>query len=134
MTPTLVDTSVWVRYLRNVPGRAADELEKAFSRPSEIRICAPIRMELEMADDVPSRRRARRSYLGFESILSEDADFDEAARIFNDARRSGYTIRSRIDLLIAAIAGRAGVRLVHCDSDFDRIAEVRPEYQIESWL
>jgi predicted nucleic acid-binding protein len=51
-------------------------------------------------------------------------DFRAAAEIHRAVRRTGRTIRSSVDCLIAAIALRHDVELLHKDVDFEVIAEV----------
>lgn len=51
-------------------------------------------------------------------------DCRAAAAIYRATRRSGRGVRNRIDCLIAAIAIRAGVTLIHKDADFESVAEV----------
>ena len=46
----------------------------------------------------------------------------EAAEIYRQGRKSGYTIRSSIDCLIAAIAIENDVPVWHKDRDFSFIA------------
>ncbi len=50
----------------------------------------------------------------------------EAARIFFECRRRGFTVRSSVDCLIAALVLEADAELLHDDDDFERIAKVRP--------
>jgi len=52
--------------------------------------------------------------------------FLEAAQLFRSARRSGLTVRSGFDCLIAACALRNGLTVAHCDRDFDLLARVSP--------
>jgi predicted nucleic acid-binding protein len=49
---------------------------------------------------------------------------ENAVRLYRAARRSGLTIRSSLDCLIAACAVRADVELVHRDRDFAALARV----------
>ena len=51
-------------------------------------------------------------------------DFRTAAALARAVRRSGHTVRSLTDCLIAAIALRHGTIVWHCDQDYARIAEV----------
>jgi len=48
--------------------------------------------------------------------------FLEGARIYQQGRRSGHTIRSSVDCLIAAIAIENDVPVWHRDRDFSNIA------------
>jgi hypothetical protein len=58
--------------------------------------------------------------------VDEPSDFEVAAAIYRECRRSGRTVRRLPDCLIAAIALRSGARLLHRDADYDAIAEVVP--------
>jgi predicted nucleic acid-binding protein len=51
--------------------------------------------------------------------------FEQAAGIYRDCRRRGFTIRKTIDCLIAATCLENEVELYHNDRDFDIIARVR---------
>lgn len=65
------------------------------------------------------RLLARASLLPTESI-----DFDTAAAIYRSCRSHGRAVRKLIDCLIAAVALRANVPLLHMDQDFTTIAAV----------
>jgi predicted nucleic acid-binding protein len=49
-------------------------------------------------------------------------DFEQAAAIYRRCRRSGETVRALTDCLVAAIAIRSGIDVLHADRDFDVIA------------
>jgi len=53
-------------------------------------------------------------------------DFRRAAELHRSARRSGITIRSTVDCLIASVCIRERVPILHADRDFDRLALVSP--------
>lgn len=55
-------------------------------------------------------------------IAIEPRDFDSAASLYIQCRRRGETVRKLIDCLIAAVAIRADVPLLHQDSDFETLA------------
>ena len=59
-------------------------------------------------------------------LPSEAVDFEDAAAIYRACRRGGETVRKLIDCLIAAIAIREGVPLLHSDNDFVVIARRAP--------
>lgn len=48
----------------------------------------------------------------------------DAATIFRGCRSAGVTVRSRTDCLIAAVAIRTGLPLIHHDRDVGHIARV----------
>ena len=49
-------------------------------------------------------------------------DWLDAARIYRRIRRQGETVRSQVDALIAAVAIRLDVPVLHRDRDYDTIA------------
>jgi hypothetical protein len=55
-----------------------------------------------------------------------------AARIFFECRRSGLTVRSAADCLIAQIAIENDLALLHNDRDFEAIQRVRPLKTVSS--
>jgi predicted nucleic acid-binding protein len=117
----LVDTSVWINFLRGqMPQRPGEDELLLFST------CGPIIQEvMQGLTDTPRRASFRDSLLAlprFADPIPADL-YLEAAEIFRDGRRRGYTIRSSIDCLIAAIAIRHQVPVWHSDRDFDVIAK-----------
>ncbi len=79
-----------------------------------------------------TRVRADRS-LGYERLLTEDEDWGRAVGL-QEALWHGGRVRAvgMPDLLIAAVAERSGVTVLHYDSDFDLIASVS-SYQ-SAWV
>ena len=108
----LVDTSIWIDLLvdpRRVPDAAA--------RSSEFVTCGPIVQEVLQGLDVKRHESAglRDSFLELPRLcdpLPIDL-FVEGARIYAEGRGRGYTIRSGVDCLIAAIAIRSEIELWH---------------------
>ena len=56
----------------------------------------------------------------------ERAAFEDAVDLYRVARRTGLTVRSSVDRLIAVCAVRNDLTLLHRDRDFDRIARIAP--------
>src|SRR5450756_1607094 len=54
-------------------------------------------------------------------------DFHAAAAVYRTGRARGYTVRSLVDCLIAVVAARHGVTLLHRDADFDTLDACLPE-------
>jgi predicted nucleic acid-binding protein len=53
-------------------------------------------------------------------------DYESAAMLFRSCRREGATVRKLIDCLIAAVAIRNDVPVLHHDADFDVLARYTP--------
>jgi hypothetical protein len=124
----LVDTSAWVEHLR-ATGSATDEwLQAAIVSDESLLTTGVVTMELLAgARDDLHADRLRRLLARWPAVpVDEPSDFEVAAAIYRECRRSGRTVRRLPDCLIAAIALRSGARLLHRDADYDAIAEVVP--------
>jgi predicted nucleic acid-binding protein len=63
--------------------------------------------------------------LRFETVPTIQADFDRAAAVMLALSRAGQHRSAALpDLLIAAVAERRGLAIIHYDQDFDRISEI----------
>jgi predicted nucleic acid-binding protein len=121
----LVDTSVWIEVFRR-PARlrlpAVVDLE-------EVATCLPIVQEvLQGFRDEAAYRTAREAMLALpcvESPLRAEL-FVEAAGLHRAARRSGLTVRSGVDCLVAVCALRHDLEVLHRDRDFGVLARVAP--------
>ena len=72
-------------------------------------------------------------YLSSQTILlpmDGTATHVDAARIYFDARKKGFTPRSSVDCLIAQLAIERKRPLLHDDKDFQIIRKVRPELKL----
>jgi predicted nucleic acid-binding protein len=129
----LVDTSVWVGYLRGDERPAVARLAELLDRGTPVAVTAVVAQELlqGVASGAAFDRLER--YLASQWRL-EPADpwqaAVEAARTFGACRAAGVTVRSTLDCLIARIAIEHGVALLHDDRDFDLIASVVPELRL----
>ena len=120
----LIDSSAWIEYFRATGTSAAVEVRRLLSEEADhVAMCEPVAMEiLSGARDDNAYARLERLVNGMPSLKVDDSiDFRAAAEIYRGARRTGRTIRSINDCLIAAVAIRHGARIVHRDSDFDVI-------------
>jgi len=123
----LIDTSAWIEYFRATGSTAALEVRRLLSDESDqVVTCEPIAMEvLAGAPNDETYRKLERLLNGLSSLEVETAtDFRSAADIYRTARRTGKTIRSINDCLIAAVALRHGARVAHRDADFDVITAI----------
>jgi hypothetical protein len=64
-------------------------------------------------------------------LPTESIDYDTAAALYRSCRGQGKTVRKLIDCLIAAVAIRAKVPVLHVDAEFTTIAAVT-ELRIDS--
>ena len=103
----LVDTSVWIDYLRGTDTAHVAFLDSLLTNPLATGITDGIYMEiLQGASDAPAFERLR-SYFSGQRIYRFDDPFEShtaAARLYVDARKRGFTIRSSMDCLIARCA------------------------------
>ena len=121
----LVDTSAWIELFRR-PARL--DLE-AFGGLDQVVTCLPVLQEVLQGFRAESAYRlAREAMLALpivESPLPQER-FVEAAELHRAARRGGFTVRSRVDCLIAACAIRHGLTVLHRDRDFAALAKISP--------
>ena len=123
----LVDTSVWVDYIRGGDDAHVGFLRDLLSNPVAVSINHVIYMEiLQGARDAASYTKLKDHFLhqrfvGFEEPL---ASHEAAARMYFDCRRRGVTVRSGVDCLIAQCAMESELTLLHHDRDFVRMATV----------
>lgn len=129
----LVDTSVWVDYLRGnatPPVRALKELLGG----EQIVGVAPIILQevLQGADSEERFEKWRKYFTGLCCYTVKDpvASHVEAARMYQSCRRAGKTPRSSNDCLIARIAVEHALVLLHDDRDFEVIAAVTPALRL----
>jgi hypothetical protein len=119
----LVDTSVWIEVFRV---RSPLDLEAVVDF-DDVATCLPVIQEvLQGFRDEAAYRRARDAMLALpvvESPLAEDV-FVQGVDLYRSARRSGLTVRSSADCLIAACAIRHDLEVLHRDRDYTALAEV----------
>lgn len=117
----LVDTSAWIEFLRDTGSPTCLRVDEALV--GEIAICEAIRMEvLAGGRDGPHMEGLRRLLARAVMISIEPGDFDHAATLYRVCRRRGETVRKLIDCLIAAVAIRADVPVLHNDADYETLA------------
>ena len=121
----LVDSSAWIEYTRDTGSPVCRELHAIAD--DEIAICGVIRME------VLAGARSEKELRDLEAVLEraseiaiEPADYMSAAELFRQCRRHGETVRSMIDCIIAAVAIRVDIPILHQDGDFEALARHTP--------
>lgn len=117
----IVDTSVWIEYLRPGASDAGDHLAEMITRGERIVVPETVILELLSGptDELVAARR-RRMLESFEIAPTEPvADSLRAASLQRECRRAGDTVRSLGDCLIAAVALRMVMPVLHRDRDFE---------------
>lgn len=122
----LVDTSVWVEFLRGSASRATSYLEERLGREEpRLAVTEPVLMEV-LAGAGPGSVDRLEHLLHSQELLTVDAalDYHLAADLYRRVRATGRTVRSLNDCLIAAVALRHDATVAHRDADFVVIAQV----------
>jgi hypothetical protein len=120
---TLVDTSVWVDFLRGTDSPERRALHRLIEGEEDVAVTEIILTEILQGIKDDRDFRATRDYLlefpiyrprGTETYL-------EAARIYRGCRKRGKTVRKTVDCIIAAICIENGLVILHKDADFDAL-------------
>ena len=118
---TFIDTSAWVEFLRDTGSPVCERVDRLLG--ARIASCHPVHMEVLAGARDDGHLSELRGLLARTRLLpTTPADYDVAAGIYRTCRRQGSTVRKLIDCLIAAVAIREGVPILHADADFDVIA------------
>jgi predicted nucleic acid-binding protein len=129
----LVDSSVWIAYLRGDNLAEVELLTNALKKEEPVWLAPPILQEVLQGADGPDR------FIRWDRVLGElpmvfAPDNREAARraahLYARCRWAGVTPRSANDCLIATHAIISAMPLLHRDRDFDLIAGVEPRLML----
>jgi hypothetical protein len=116
----VVDTSVWVDFLRNLHTAQTEWLDENLDDPdiglTDLSFCEVLQGERTDA----SFEQVRRALLEFTVYSTGGTELAvESAAHYRFLRRHGVTIRTTVDCLIATFCIRQGHHLLHNDRDFD---------------
>ena len=118
----LVDTSAWIEFLRDAGFPVCQRVDDLLA--TEIATCDVVRMEvLAGARDEQHLQQLRRLLARASTLPTEPVDYDAAAALYRTCRQRGHTVRKLIDCLIAAVAIRGNIPILHKDADFDILAQ-----------
>src|SRR6202521_5258316 len=121
----IVDTTVWIDYLRGVQNKETDYFDRALGRQRfgmpDLILCET----LHGIGDENTFVRVLRELRKFEVFETGGEELAvEAARNFGSLRQRGRTVRKTIDCLIATFCLLHGHSLLHRDRDFDHFEQV----------
>lgn len=124
----LVDSSVWIDFLRGVSNSQSNQLAAwLLEAQAELAIADLVIFEVMRGIGNPREKRRAKSLLltmtvveigGVENAL-------QAAEHYSQLRAQGYTIASPIDVLQASFCIAFGHILLHRDADFDVLGSLR---------
>jgi len=121
----LVDTSAWIEFLRDTGSPVCTRVDASLNE--DIATCDPVRMEvLAGARDERHLGDLRRLLARAVVLPTGPTDYEDGAAMYRRCRREGSTVRRLLDCLIAAVAVRAEVPVLHADADFDALARHTP--------
>jgi len=126
----LVDTSVWIDFLKGTKSRQEIILKKLIEEEEDICITGIILTEiLQGVKNDFKYKEIKKFLLALPIFFPKKETYIKAAEIYRKCRKTGITIRSTVDCLIAQIAIENDLILLHKDRDFDKIAEIigKPE-------
>ena len=118
----LVDTSAWIFALRRGANEAIRARFGELLRLDQLATCGIVALELVVgAKNENEVARIQMRLQAAERLSGEEDDWATAAHIGYSLRRRGVTVGAP-DLLLAAVAIRNNIILLHADRDFDLIA------------
>jgi predicted nucleic acid-binding protein len=121
----IADTSAWVEWLRTTGSPTNVAFREAIGAELVV-VLEPVKTELLFGArnraEVTALRRLLEN-VDLELVHPRD-DFESAAELFHTARTRGVTVRGVMDCLIAAMALRLELPVLHHDRDFARLAPV----------
>ncbi len=129
----LVDTSVFIDFLRGADNRPVDRLNDIIEKNIPFGINNYIYQELLQGAASEKDFNSLKEYLGtqrFYGLLKGQESHENAARLYFRCRRQGLTIRSTIDLIISQIAIENNLFLLHNDKDFEEISKIKKNLKI----
>jgi predicted nucleic acid-binding protein len=121
-----VDSSVWIDYLRDRPTPQVELLDGYLAdHASDVALVDVVLTEVLCGLREEHVQRVEPMLLDLAVLQMQWLpDFRAAAGLYRAARKTGVTIRSTVDCMIAAVCIREHVSLLHSDADFDRLSEI----------
>jgi predicted nucleic acid-binding protein len=133
----LVDTSVLIDFFKGDDNEAVSLFDEILKKKIPYGINEFIYQEVLQGTKSIVEYKKLKNYLdtvAFYYLLHGRESYAKAALMNFTCRRSGITVRSTIDILIAETAIENNIFLFHKDSDFDNIAKVVPDLKIYKGL
>jgi predicted nucleic acid-binding protein len=129
----LVDTSVLIDFINNKNTDYTEQLNMIISNRIPYGINAFIYQEILQGAASEKDFNILNEYLSTQKVYELKnglKSYADAARIFFQCRKKGFTVRSTVDLLIVQTAIENDLFLLHNDRDFTGISSVVKELKI----
>jgi predicted nucleic acid-binding protein len=124
----VVDSSVWIDFFNDRDSAACDELDRLLGT-GHTRLVVPDLVLYEVLRGFRHERPMRQARLLLQTLSVESCSDEDvalaAAEHYRHLRARGITVRSAIDVLIAAFCIEHDYLLLHSDRDYDAIAAHR---------
>lgn len=120
----LVDTSVWIDWLRRGSRPATRALDKWIDLGDIVLAPVVVQELLQGARGEAQLTELRRHFEPLPLLMPSSRTYADAGALYARCRWAGITPRSPHDCLIAQLAVEHGVALLHDDRDFEAIAGV----------
>jgi predicted nucleic acid-binding protein len=124
----VVDSSVWIDFFNNADHPAVDMLDQMLDH-GEVRIVVPDLVLFEVLRGFREEQNHRQAKRMLEGLHIENTGGAAlalvAAQHYRNLRASGFTVRSGIDVLIAAFCIENDYALLHRDRDFHAFEQYR---------
>jgi predicted nucleic acid-binding protein len=127
----LVDSSVWIDFLKNHSTPKTQLLEKLIMDREDLCICGFVFTEVLQGIKDERQYIATKQQLSNLIYLEDDVStFDLGATIYRELRKQGLTIRNSIDCLVAATVIQHGAHLLGADRDYEFIDQHYPLHRL----
>lgn len=127
----LVDSSVWIDFLRNNVTPKTQLLEQFIVDREDLCICGFVFTEVLQGIKDEKKYLSTKQQLSNLIYLEDDVStFDLGATIYRELRKQGLTIRNSIDCLIAATVIQHGAHLLDADRDYEFIDQHYPLHRL----
>lgn len=123
----LVDTSLWVDYLRGTPAPSVDALTERLDR-NEVLMCGPVAAELLAGRDARGRMQLWETVSAMPWADLGRVDYFIAGETAAELRTQGRTV-PLVDILIAAAAATRATLWTR-DRHFERVAELIDQLEL----
>ncbi len=126
----LVDTSVWISLLNNENNRSVEKFKFILANGIVFGLNHLIYLELLNGSKSIDKYYRMKEYLDamkFFDLKFGRESYAKASLLYLNCRKSGITVRSTIDILIAQTAIENDLYLLHNDRDFEFVGQVVKE-------